>query len=38
MMKEGQIIWDGDRNDVPEDLENFYMSKFEDEDMEADDE
>lgn len=38
MMKDGQIIWDGCRNDVPEDLEEFYMSKFEDEDLEADDE
>lgn len=38
MMKEGQIIWDGCKNDVPEDLEEFYMSKFEDEDLEADDE
>lgn len=28
MMKDGRIIWDGSRDEAPEDLEQFYMSKF----------
>lgn len=30
MMKDGQIIWDGTKNEVPEDLEQFYLSQFAD--------
>ncbi len=28
MMKDGRIIWDGSRDEAPDDLEQFYMSKF----------
>lgn len=28
MMKDGQIIWDGAKNEVPEDLEKFYLEQF----------
>lgn len=28
MMKDGQIIWDGMKEDLPDDLENFYLKEF----------
>ena len=28
MMKDGQIIWDGMKENLPDDLENFYLKEF----------
>ena len=28
MMKDGKIIWDGNRDEIPEDLEDFYLKEF----------
>ena len=30
MMQDGRIIWDGTKDEVPEDLEHFYLSRFDD--------
>ena len=30
IMKDGQLIWDGYRDEVPEDLEQFYLNQFND--------
>ena len=29
MVKDGQIIYDGDVHDTPQDLESFYLQQFE---------
>lgn len=31
MMKDGQLIWDGKKGTIPGDLEEFYLSRFDDE-------
>lgn len=28
MMRDGQIIWDGSKNNIPDDLESFYLKEF----------
>ena len=28
IMKDGQLIWDGERDEIPEDLEQFYLNQF----------
>jgi len=29
MVRDGQLIYDGDANDTPQDLESFYLQQFE---------